>query len=78
MRLRERARERERGEGERGEGVTEILNGGMDGVAPVEEKTYKPRADEAAAAGDANSLISGHFVCISLFTQLRTLTLLFQ
>lgn len=47
---------------------TEIFDGGVDGVAAVEEETDQPRSDVATASGDANhlsfSLRSNHYPAI--------------
>lgn len=39
---------------------TEVLDGGVDGVAAEEEELDEVGADEAAAAGDANGLLRLH------------------
>jgi hypothetical protein len=41
------------------ERLTEVLDGGMDGVAAVEEEADEPGADEAAAASDADEPAKG-------------------
>jgi hypothetical protein len=41
------------------EHVTEVLDGGVDGVAAVEEVADEPRADEAAAARHADEVTVG-------------------
>lgn len=48
----------------KGEEVTEIFDSGVNSVAAFEKETDQPGADAAAAAGDANHLISffGHFL----------------
>lgn len=39
---------------------TEVLDGGVDGVAAEEEELDEVGADEAAAAGDANGFLRLH------------------
>ena len=39
--------------------LTEVLDGGVDGVAAVEEQAHQPGADEAAAARHAEEASTG-------------------
>jgi hypothetical protein len=54
----------------RGDHVTDVLDGGMDGVAAVEEEADEPGADEAAAASHAYEPAKGT-AAVSLYRRRR-------
>ena len=50
--------------------MTEMLDGGVDGVTAVEEEADEPRTDEAAAAGDTHHFSFLHLRSLFTATQL--------
>jgi hypothetical protein len=48
-------------------GLTEILDGGVDGVATVEKETGDPGSNAAAASGDAHHLTLLRHPTVSLY-----------